>query len=244
MTVQAREAHRKGRLPNAAMPHHLHPDLSFCNANGQLIFLDLRQDRYFCLPPCLEQAFVDSLANGDCPDRESLARLFDLGILVSTLPPSASLLQQSPIEAPARSFVEGSYSPQKVWISSKLEVATRVGLTQLALRSRPLKDVLSATVRKREQLRELEREEFRHEEELIKAARLFEHARPQIPIRTCCLLDSLSLLQFLTARRLSASLVFGVIGQPFSAHCWIQYRDAVVNDTLGNARAHTPIRVF
>lgn len=232
------------RLPIAAMSHILHPDLSFCNANGQLLFLDLGQDRYFCLPPELEQAFVDSLAKGSCPDQENHARLFDLGILVSSAPASAPLLPRPSIEAPTRSFLETGYPTQKVRVSTRLEIATRIALTQLALRTRPLKDELRAMVHKRDQLSELDREEFRNEEELIRAAALFEHVRPQIPIRTCCLLDSLSLLQFLTARRFTASLVFGVIGEPFSAHCWIQYRDAVVNDTLGNARAHIPIRVF
>ena len=39
-----------------------------------------------------------------------------------------------------------------------------------------------------------------------------------------------------------ANLVFGVTGDPFSAHCWVQVDELVLNDTLGNANAYTPIR--
>lgn len=48
---------------------------------------------------------------------------------------------------------------------------------------------------------------------------------------------------FLARRRLHASIVFGVTGDPFGAHCWVQTSDLVLSDTLGNATGHTPIRV-
>jgi len=51
------------------------------------------------------------------------------------------------------------------------------------------------------------------------------------------------LVRFLARRRLSASIVFAVTTNPFNAHCWVQSGDLVLNDTVGNAILHTPIRV-
>jgi hypothetical protein len=58
------------------------------------------------------------------------------------------------------------------------------------------------------------------------------------------LLDSLAMVMFLAKRGLHASIVIGVTSAPFSAHCWVQTGDLVLNDTVGNARAFTPIRVI
>ena len=59
-----------------------------------------------------------------------------------------------------------------------------------------------------------------------------------------CLLDSIALVRFLARRGLYAQLVFGVTDDPFSAHCWVQAGDLVLNDTVGDVSAHTPIRVI
>ena len=76
---------------------------------------------------------------------------------------------------------------------------------------------------------------------MLKAAETFRRARLYVPIETCCLLDSLSLIDFLSRRRLPARLVFGVTSDPFAAHCWVQAGEWVLNDLVGNVIAHTPI---
>ena len=35
----------------------------------------------------------------------------------------------------------------------------------------------------------------------------------------------------------------GVTSEPFAAHCWVQAGDIVLNETLSDANAHTPIRM-
>ncbi|WP_434213483.1 lasso peptide biosynthesis B2 protein [[Pseudomonas] boreopolis] len=57
-------------------------------------------------------------------------------------------------------------------------------------------------------------------------------------------MDSLSLLRFLSRRELPANIVFGVTLAPFAAHCWVQAGDIVLNETLSDANAHTPIRMI
>ncbi|MEE7561107.1 lasso peptide biosynthesis B2 protein, partial [Xanthomonas sp. Kuri4-2] len=81
------------------------------------------------------------------------------------------------------------------------------------------------------------------EQRLCAAAAVYRRARLYVPVEMRCLLDSLALLRFLRRRQCHARLVFGVALDPFSAHCWVQADDLVLNDTVGNVHAHTPIRV-
>lgn len=65
-----------------------------------------------------------------------------------------------------------------------------------------------------------------------------------MPVETRCLLDSIAIVKFLARRHFHANIVIGVTGDPFSAHCWAQIHDMVLNDTIGNVRSFTPIRVI
>lgn len=58
-----------------------------------------------------------------------------------------------------------------------------------------------------------------------------------------CLLDSLTLAQFLLRRRISATLVLGIETSPFGAHAWVQIGDVVINDSVEVVRRYTPILV-
>lgn len=82
------------------------------------------------------------------------------------------------------------------------------------------------------------------EAHVLEAAAAFLSARLYVPIDMCCLLDSIAMIKFLAKRELHADLVFGVTGDPFSAHCWAQYGTTVLNDALGHALALTPIKVI
>lgn len=69
----------------------------------------------------------------------------------------------------------------------------------------------------------------------------FQYLRPYYIRKYLCLYDSLALLEFLAHYRIFPQWVFGVTGQPFNAHCWIQESDCVLNDTLEHVRGFTPI---
>jgi hypothetical protein len=58
-----------------------------------------------------------------------------------------------------------------------------------------------------------------------------------------CLYDSLALLEFLARYETFPDWVFGVRARPFVAHCWVQHKDVVVNDTAEYVGAYTPIMV-
>jgi hypothetical protein len=58
-----------------------------------------------------------------------------------------------------------------------------------------------------------------------------------------CLLDSLTLLEFLAAYELYPTWVIGVQIRPFASHSWVQYQHYVLNGTANYVRAYTPILV-
>jgi hypothetical protein len=79
--------------------------------------------------------------------------------------------------------------------------------------------------------------------ELIYAACAFAAARGLRGAREACLKEALALLYYLGRAGCAADWVFAVKGAPFAAHCWVQLGDIVLNDSLENVRAYTPIMV-
>jgi hypothetical protein len=68
-----------------------------------------------------------------------------------------------------------------------------------------------------------------------RAARLiaiFKTLRPLFPRPYLCLFDSLALFEFLAGYDCFPHLVFGVVADPFEAHCWLQAGTVVLNDNL------------
>lgn len=58
-----------------------------------------------------------------------------------------------------------------------------------------------------------------------------------------CLFDSLALSNYLAKFRFFPNWIFGVRTDPFYAHCWLQFDDVVLNDTVEHARQFSPIMI-
>lgn len=58
-----------------------------------------------------------------------------------------------------------------------------------------------------------------------------------------CLFDSLALIEYLAAYRIFPTWVFGVQGEPFRAHCWVQYDDMLLDDSAERVSKLTPIMI-
>lgn len=69
----------------------------------------------------------------------------------------------------------------------------------------------------------------------------FERLRLLYPRPYLCMFDSLALLEFLAIHKLYPQWIFGVAVDPFLAHCWLQDRTTVINDTLERVGKYTPI---
>jgi hypothetical protein len=69
----------------------------------------------------------------------------------------------------------------------------------------------------------------------------FKSLRPLYPRPYLCLFDSLALLEFLAGYNFFPRVVFGVVADPFQAHCWLQEGATVFNDDLERVGRYRPI---
>jgi hypothetical protein len=70
---------------------------------------------------------------------------------------------------------------------------------------------------------------------------IFKRLRPLYPRPYLCLFESLAQLEFLASFGLFPQLVFGVVADPFQAHCWLQEGPVVLNDDLERVQKFKPI---
>ena len=104
----------------------------------------------------------------------------------------------------------------------------------VALRIKPLGAILDARARLRSAGAEIE------SIDLDAAAQTFAAARRWWPIKRNCLLDTLAIDQWLGIPK-SVKIVFGVIANPFEAHCWAQSDRGVLNDSYDRVSRFEPI---
>ncbi|PPU42764.1 lasso peptide biosynthesis B2 protein [Xanthomonas arboricola] len=218
----------------------LRNDLSFCRIGERLVFLDVGNDRYFRLPQALEHSLLAYLAHDPVSDLE-IDDLVGRGLLVERAQATAG--PQLPVMPVARSAMEMPVTARRPQLLERLEVLALVLSTRLALKRSPLSRVLGSLSAGAQGRGMQQRSLAGLEQRLTDAASVFRRARLWVPVEMRCLLDSVALARFLRRRQLDAQLVFGVALDPFSAHCWVQTGDLVLNDTVGNVHAHTPIRV-
>lgn len=227
------------------MRYRLREDLSCCDVDGHLIFLDTAQDRYFKLADPLEKAVRRFQAYEDVAST-LLEDLVTARILVKA-PGLETHTAIADIRRPTLSAIEHPIaitghrpSPTVVF-----EVMVIIWSTRRQLKARALKTNLDEASAYRDRKTSAPEVAIPTalEDKLLQASWQFANARRYVPIEPICLLDSLALLRFLSRRGLPANIVFGVTWEPFAAHCWVQAGDIVLNETLSDANAHTPIRM-
>lgn len=226
------------------MAYALRKGLHYCDAGGQLVFMDLKNDAYFLLKGTPEKAFRTYLAE-DRVSGDALDCLLEHGLLTqSNAAPAAAGPLSVPV--PMRSVSELAPARRKTRVTTVLEVAWLIYNTRRKLRTRKISDVLKEHLAFRPTA--ACRGEFGSEAydltDLAHATDQYRAARRLVPIEPSCLLDSLALHRFLAKRDLESRLVFGVNAEPFSAHAWLQIGDLTLNETVSYARMHTPILVL
>jgi len=224
------------------MTHYVvRDDLSFCRVGEHFVFLDIDNDRYFSLPHSMERTLASYLEGNRTPELD-IGRLIERRILVDQR--SAAIGGRSNTKPAERSAMEAPIPAQKLRLFDLLEVLAIVLRTRLELKLFTLKHVLDGLgAGRRFPVAQITPLAALLEHRLLDAAAIFRHARLYVPVDMRCLLDSIAMAKFLRRRQLHAHIVFGVALDPFSAHCWVQLDDYVLNDTIGNVNSHTPIRV-
>lgn len=210
----------------------LREGLTFCRVDGRFIFLDLPRDRYFCLSPTADQAFLDVTA-GDSPMWVAAA-LRD-GLLRETAhdtPPVAC----TPPALPRASLHD---SHDMVSWTRVLGALTRRSASRAWLRARPLEAVLDRVQERKSSRADVELPEA----QVSRLAAAYRRAGMLISAQDQCLATSLAVAWQLAGLGATPHLIIGVKLRPFQAHCWVQLGDVVVNDQLDAVRLFTPILV-
>ncbi len=223
------------------MQYGICPDVTYCEVGGHLIFLDTAKDQYFRLDSTTERSLRDHLRDG-APLSSNLAPFVTSGFL--TEQGDAAHPSSIPIERPLASAIECSQSnDERLSTRTFIEVIWTVARMKRRLEKHQFKSVLEGELVYRRAHPSARASTSRPLEALaIQASNQFLTARRYVPIEPRCLLDSLCLLHFLSRRSLPARVIFGVTLEPFAAHCWVQTGRVALNETLGIANAHTPIR--
>ena len=216
----------------------LAPNCSFCIIAGRPVFLDVSRDLYFELSAQDEQIFM-ALIDGEAVTSDRQKALIDRGILSvedgrPLVPASSPAVCSSALEGfDGLAKRRWALLPEvgAILFAYRQTLKSPGGLDRLLRRFRWQK--LAAGTASHTPANELTR--------VYELVQTFTALRPFIPINTICLLDSLSMFEFLRRRQIWATLVFGISHRPFSAHCWLQVGGTVLNDAAGYVRSRTTI---
>lgn len=223
----------------------LSEDISYCELDGRLIFLDIGRDRYFRLSETLERSFLRFMEGADSADTDidALSQHHLFSLTTADVPSNSIAAQWI---APTQSALERADLRCSMQPSAILSACAAVITMHRRLKTQHLKSILKDLVHHRYACtkRTGVADEPDLQRRIVTAATVFNYIRPYLPIETRCLIDSLAMVRFLAKLGLRAHLVMGVACDPFSAHAWVQHGPWVLNDTVGNVRAHVPIRVI
>lgn len=188
------------------------------------VVLDLRADAYGCLPGLADRVRLVSNALEAQPD--VLAELGELGLLGETAGPARRALPPLPARELEPDHLRRGLLDSLAFVRA-VHAARRLGpraAVQTYIASLPP----SAPGRPDPQ----------------RAAALtatFQRLLPWTPGQGACLYRAFVLLGLLRRAGQDAAWVFGVRTWPFSAHCWLQIGDAVLDDDPERVGAYTPI---
>ena len=222
------------RLPLRALNMNwmLAPGVGYCEAGGELVFLDLARDRYFALRGA-ERASFERLRSGEFNDSDAMTRLVRTGLLVRSdgvggLEPASAI-----VPAPDLSSADDGFS-----LTAGIVAARALYWAQRAMRPSRIAGTVAELATAKRKIRSVGREG-----EMLAIAASYAASRWVVPISPRCLVDALALDHVLLKRGHAATLVFGVRTQPFAAHSWLQTPEAVLTGTAAEARNFTPILV-
>lgn len=233
-------------------PYFIRRHVHYCEAGRQVIFLDLRRDKYLAIGSAQRCALSGQVegwpagsddATTDPPQRSSepvIRSLLELGVLTA----DASLGKQAAhplIESVNEPLVDDDFEPRicirGAYLCSFVLACARA---KFALRLRSLEHVVAAVRRRKERaLQGGGAFDLSKSRELVA---IFNRLRPFIfTARNACLFDSLALIEFLAMHDSYPMWVIGVHTQPFTAHSWVQHNELSFNGPVEFLRRFTPI---
>jgi hypothetical protein len=233
-------------------PYLLAPHVYPCVSGQHVVLMDLERDKYVAVVPAHRLArwvrgwpvgAVAAAAHEAGENTDTLvSQMLAHGMLVSDPHVGKPAVPVTTVR-PQRSLVEFDLDVRPRTSAAQLWRFGRSCLqAQLSLKLRPIQSIVEA-VRDRKT-----RHEAKCAPQPADPARLrslvtaFARLRPLFyTLRSACLLDSLTLLHFLSAEGIHPQWVFGVKTEPFDAHCWVQQGEVLLNDVPDRVRQYSPI---
>lgn len=213
------------------MPVYLRDDVFMARADGFLLFLDLDRDRYCAMTREVSGRLGPGIAaRGQGIDPDLVECLRKANVLTERLGRDFALTEATRPTREVAACAAGAPSAFKAVFWRRA--------ASLELRRRPIGEIVAARRARRYKTDPRVRDEV-----IRRLAGQFAATRPLAGARDACLREALALLGLLGSAGCGADWVFAVRGAPFAAHCWIQHGDIVLNDTLDNVSAYTPIMV-
>jgi hypothetical protein len=218
---------------------YLAPRVYAAEVDRDLVLLDARRNQFWCIPASRATAALQTLH--DPPHEESsslhpeVQDLMAEGLFVFR--PGMTPVEAPPIpDARTDIFRDESFprlNSRELLLALTAGMITLVKLTLLppAWWLKPSQGIRAVR---------------RHcaSQRSVSLARGFERLRPLLPGTALCLARSMLLLEFLRLNGIHANWIFGVRTRPFSAHCWVQAGETVLNDSVDHVRWFTPIAMF
>lgn len=205
------------------------PSIHIALIEDDLVALDLENDAYFCLPG-LGQYLIDQGEGHWTPANDSIENgLLETGLFQ----PAASRPCSHALSPSVRT--SRHYEGPGAGVFAGVTLAVITVLDAWRIHGRPLKTLIARSPNL----------PLRHDQtdEAMADARLFDQWMPWAPGQGQCLYRAYLLRAFLAGRGRGATWVFGVRTWPFSAHCWLQVGDVLLDDDLDRVALYTPIMV-
>ena len=223
-----------------------------CKMGGYWIILSARRDRYLCVAHD-ELTSVGSWLSGwtdqglasnrlSLPDAEANALIDSLS--------SNGIITNDPVLG--KSFTESEYAAPDGQLDAFDTMAVAkipfvlvarfffaCGTVDWRLRTQSFSRNLARLIRRRQ--RADSSNAIYNAAYVSRLIGTFKVLRPLYPRAYLCLYDSLALLEFLAGCRVLPHVVFGVVADPFQAHCWLQEGSTILNDDLERVRRYKPI---
>lgn len=199
------------------------------DVGGDLVFLDVEADAYFCLAGAGAVIALGPGGEVDIRRDEAASQLLEAGLLARDPGEDCRRLPPRPLVS-ARSCGARARTGLPAWfaaIAVSLEVRRRFSRCSFANLLETAQDGRALDVEPAP--------------ELLETAAQFERMRPWLPLKGECLLRSYHLRAFLRSQGFDATWVFGVRTWPFSAHCWLQVGRTVLDEDLERLAAYAPI---
>ena len=236
--------------------YRLANDVYWCEPGGAVIFLDLKRDRYIGLEPENLAAFRRLIEPDSPPDAQTEAlgrQLVEEGLFVTNAnaAPNAAHANTAHGKIPratacppiAAALIDlGDTSHVRIRPIHVARFALACARAAYLRRCCALHAIVQRIRERRARhhgtVRTPSRTELRDLVARFRRLRPLAYSAPDH-----CVLDALTLIEFLALFGHFPNWTLGVMTQPFGAHCWVQHGEIVLSDSVTRAGVYTPIMV-